>query len=493
MVNHNLAYTIDNDSHKTLTEIDEIPLKWGAVPLSEVILKGKRLEASVYDVDVQKAYQIIEHGRYVPVPLIDAEKGPVVHSHYGSRLKRTYVDRKHENAIGFIGSAEMLDIKPRPVKFVVNTERIASFKVSEGTVLISRSGTIGNVSFVNKTLSHFMLSEDAIRLECNDCSGYVYAFLKTKAGQTLVHSKIYGAVIAHIEPEHLSSIPIPNAPEEIKSKIHSCVVHSYELRDESNALIDEATSLLRKELQLPELEDMECCCFNTNANLKTFGVKASSLNGRIDASYHLPIVQALITHLSKHAAEVTTIGDTRISKDVILPGRFKRVYVQEGNGRIFIGGKQIGELDPSNKKYLSLVHHGDRIIRQLELHQNMTLITCSGTIGKVALVGKHWEKWAASQHIIRVVPFNDDIAGYINIFLASDYGRVLITRNTYGAVVDEINDKHVRSIPIPLLKNPLVQQRINNLALLANQKRYEAYLLECEALKIMEDEVLFAR
>ena len=178
MVNHNLAYTIDNDSHKTLTEIDEIPLKWGAVPLSEVILKGKRLEASVYDVDVQKAYQIIEHGRYVPVPLIDAEKGPVVHSHYGSRLKRTYVDRKHENAIGFIGSAEMLDIKPRPVKFVVNTERIASFKVSEGTVLISRSGTIGNVSFVNKTLSHFMLSEDAIRLECNDCSGYVYAFLK---------------------------------------------------------------------------------------------------------------------------------------------------------------------------------------------------------------------------------------------------------------------------------------------------------------------------
>lgn len=493
MVDHNLAYAIDNASRQTQTKIDDVPLKWGVVHLSEVIAKGKRLEASVYDINVQNTYQIVEHGIYSPVPLIDAEKGPVVYAHYGNRLKRTYVDRNHENAVGFIGSAEMLDVNPRPVKFVVDTERMASFKVHEGTVLISRSGTIGNVSFVNKTLSHFMLSEDAIRLECNDCSGYVYAFLKTKAGQTLVHSKIYGAVIAHIEPEHLSSIPIPNAPKEIKSKIHSCVVHSYELRDESNALINEATLLLSKELQLPELEDMECCHFNTNTKLKTFSVKASSLNGRIDASYHLPIVQTLVTHLSNYAAEVTTIGDTRISKDVILPGRFKRVYVQEGNGHIFIGGKQIGELDPSNKKYLSLVHHGDRIIRQLELHQNMTLITCSGTIGKVALVGKHWEKWAASQHIIRVVPFNDDIAGYINIFLASDYGRVFITRNTYGAVVDEINDKHVRNIPIPLLKNHSVQQHINHLALLANQKRYEAYLLEREALKIMEEEVLLGR
>ena len=198
-------------------------------------------------------------------------------------------------------------------------------------------------------------------------------------------------------------------------------------------------------------------------------------------------------HLKENAAEVTTVGDSRISRSVILPGRFKRVYVEEGYGRIFIGGKQLGELDPSNKKYLSNVHHGNRIAQQLELKENMTLITCSGTIGRVALVGKHWDGWTANQHIIRVVPANKDIAGYLYIFLASDYGRTLITRYTYGSVVDEIDDDHIRQIPIPLLRNQDVQQQINSLALESNAKRYEAYKLEQEALRIMNEEVIFAK
>lgn len=123
----------------------------------------------------------------------------------------------------------------------------------------------------------------------------------------------------------------------------------------------------------------------------------------------------------------------------------------------------------------------------------MTLITCSGTIGKVALVGKHWENWTANQHIIRILPASEDIAGYLNIFLASDYGKVLITRFTYGSVVDEIDDNHVRQIAIPLLKNHTVQKKINDLALEANEKRYQAYLLEQEALQIMDKDVIYAK
>lgn len=197
-------------------------------------------------------------------------------------------------------------------------------------------------------------------------------------------------------------------------------------------------------------------------------------------------------HLQKYAEEVTTVGDARVSKEVILPGRFKRVYVDEGYGRVLIGGKQLHELDPSGKKYLSSTKH-DKILDKLEVLENTTLITRSGTIGKVALVPKHWEHWIPSDHIIRVVPANKDIAGYLNIFLASDYGFQLITRFTYGSVVDEIDDNHVRAIPVPLLKNHDVQKQINDLALEANQKRYEAYQLEQEALRIMDTEVIYAK
>lgn len=115
------------------------------------------------------------------------------------------------------------------------------------------------------------------------------------------------------------------------------------------------------------------------------------------------------------------------------------------------------------------------------------MINSSDTIWKVVLVPKHWNNWIASEHLIRIIPANDDIAGYINIFLSTDYGRQLITRNTYGAVVDEIDDNHVRQIPIPLLKNQSAQKKINALALEANAKRYEAYCLEQMALKIIND------
>ena len=123
----------------------------------------------------------------------------------------------------------------------------------------------------------------------------------------------------------------------------------------------------------------------------------------------------------------------------------------------------------------------------------MTLITCSGTIGKVTLVGKHWENWTANQHIIRVIPASKDVAGYLSIFLASEYGFPLITHYTYGSVVDEIDDNHVSSIPFPILKNAEIQQRINELALQANEKRYEAYKLEQQALSIIDREVIFAK
>lgn len=491
MVSDNLAWQITATPDFDIV-IDEAPVKWCGVSLSEVIEKGKRLEASVYDVESKQAYTSVKNGIYPTVDLIGLDS-PVKKAHYGGRLKRNYVEKNSENSVGFIGSSEMLDISPQPIKFMVDDERVSNLHVKRGTVLISRSGTIGNMSYVNKTLEKFLISEHAMRLECNSYPGYVYAYLKTKTGQALIRSNIYGSVIQQIEPEHLASVPIPDAPNMLKSRIDELVSKSYSLRDESNALIDEATKLLIDELQLPAIEDFDVGYFKKDAQVDTFSIKLSDMEYRLDASYHVPIVNAITEHLAKFSEEVTTIADKRISKDIILPGRFKRVYVEEGQGRIFIGGKQLWELDPCNKKYLSLSQHGERIEKQLELHENMTLITCSGTIGKVALVGKHWENWAANQHIIRIVPADDSIAGYLNIFLASVYGYHLITRHTYGAVIDEIDDTHVSKIPIPLLKNHDVQIKINALALEAKEKRYEAYKLEQKALEIMDKEIIYAK
>lgn len=391
----------------------------------------------------------------------------------------------------------IMDIKPTPDGYISKLTKtdIPALRVKNGQVLMTCSGTIGKVAYVSRTMDDMIFSHDLLRIDCinPEHAGYLYTYFKSQIGNKILLTNSYGAVITHIEPEHLATVPIPNAPDTLKKRIHDLIVASYELRDESNDLLDEAHALLVEELQLPEIADFSVDYFRKQAPVDTYCVKLSDMSGRLDASYHVPIVNAITKHLQEHAAEVTFIGDSRISSEVILPGRFKRVYVDEGYGHVLFGGKQIHELDPSGKKYLSNSKHNERIVRELLLSENTTLITRSGTIGKVTLVPKHWENWVVSEHIIRVVPANDDIAGYLNVFLSSEYGYQLITHFTYGSVVDEIDDNHVRQIPFPLLKNKAAQDRINALALEANKKRYEAYLLEQQAIEIMNNEVIFAQ
>ena len=131
--------------------------------------------------------------------------------------------------------------------------------------------------------------------------------------------------------------------------------------------------------------------------------------------------------------------------------------------------------------------HKERIEKELEVFNNYILVTDRGTIGKIQIVPKHWNGWAVSQNVIKVVPASIDISGYLYAYLATDFANVLIKRETYGSVVDMIDNNNVASIVVPLLKDKSVQQKINNLVLEANELRYQAYLKEQEAINKMNE------
>lgn len=200
----------------------------------------------------------------------------------------------------------------------------------------------------------------------------------------------------------------------------------------------------------------------------------------------MPEVDEVINLISKHAKEVTTLGDKRLSQRIILAGIFKRTYVDKAQGIPFLGGRDILQLTPAVDKYLSYTVHKDRFHKELEVFENYILISDRGTIGKNQIVPKHWNHWAVSQNIIKVIPTSDKIAGYLYLYLQTEYAQILIKRETYGSVVDMIDDDDVSNIPIPLLQDETIQQRINDLVLQANELRYQAYLKEQEAIKKME-------
>ena len=484
MVNSNLAYKFQEVEKEIDYTYLPDKLKYTSVSLLEVFDNKLRLEASAFSIEAKIANEKIKQNKYGFIYLWSQE-GLIKDCFYGGRAKRNYVKKHTDGATGFLGSSEMLNTYPKAVKFLSsNVVNIEPFKVKKGTLLISRSGTIGKVTFVNKTLEKNLISEHAIRIIAKKHAGYLYSYFQTEIGKTLVKSNVFGAIVDQIEPQHFEKIIIPNAPEVLKQDIHDLIVQSFDLQDKANELIDKAETILYQELHLKPIEELETEHYNNKADFRNYTTKLSDLRFRLDGSYHIPIVQIVEQAIKKHAKEISTVG--KLSKDIILAGVFKRTYVDKENGVPFLGGRDITQLNPKVEKFLSKSVHSVRIKKELEVFENTVLISDRGTIGKVQIVPKHWNGWAVSQNIIKVIANSDDLAGYLFCFLSSDYGQVLIKREIYGSVVDMIDDKNVDGIHIPLLKNESKQKEINDLVLKANNLRHKAHLKEQEALKKME-------
>ncbi|OUC51325.1 hypothetical protein B7939_07105 [Eggerthia catenaformis] len=475
---------------KEFIEIIDLPkddISWSSVSLSEVLERDNRLEASTFNIDRAHSIQLLENSKYDLVLLGTKEIG-FKDCFYGPRAKRNYLTNIDSTSIGFLGSSEMLDIYPDPVKFVSHdNSMVDSLSLTEGTILISRSGTIGNVTFVGQTLSKFLVSEHAIRLVMNAFPGFVYTYLKTDVAQNLLHAEKFGSVILEIEPDALKNMLIPNAPALIKKKIHDLIMDSYANRDESNRLIDEAAKIMIEELELPPIDDLKKEAFSYSKEINSFSIKLSDLNGRLESNYHLPIIKVLENHL-REKADLVKLENKEITENIVLAGVFKRNYVQKGHGYPFLGGKEITQLSPETDKYLSKITHKKRYEKELRVKENWILVTDRGTIGKVVIVPKHMENMAVSQNVLKIVP--KIYPGYIYCFLNSDYGQILIKRQSYGSVVNMINDSSLGDVQIPIIKDREIVKKIDCLVLEANELRYQAYKQEQKAIEIMNREVL---
>lgn len=453
--------------------------------LSYSFSNGIRLEASVYITDnflPESSKNLIKTIKFYD------KDGFVESAFYPGRFTRNYIPKKSSNAIGFIGSAEMLDIYPKPQKFLSTAfKNIDNYRVSANTLLLSRSGTIGKITLVSEQLENLLVSEHAIRIKCTKYPGYLYAFLKSNFGQSQLLSKIYGAVVDQIEPEHLEDINIPLIPIEAIEKINSLVIESFEKRDQSNQLLKDAEILLLSELNLTTLDSLtDLLNVNNQDDVKIFSTKLSKTKLRFEGSYNIPVIDLIMDKLIKNSSCLKLLSDETISKDIIQPTRFKRVYVDKENGIKFIGGKELNQLDPSTEKYLSKSIFNDKIKNELLIRKKSIIVTSRGSLGKCILTPDYFENWAISDNLIQIIPTSENIAGYLFVFLSTEFGKLLMTRYNYGGVIDVLESSHLANVPIPILKNEAVQFEINNKAIKAIQLRNSSYELEQEAFSILD-------
>jgi type I restriction enzyme S subunit len=155
--------------------------------------------------------------------------------------------------------------------------------------------------------------------------------------------------------------------------------------------------------------------------------------------------------------------------------KFARTYVDSAEyGVPFVGSSSMLAADLSDLPLLSRRQAEDRKLAYLQLQRGMSLISCSGTIGRMVYARPEMEGMWSSQHVMKVVPDPARVpSGYLYACLNSEFGSPLVVSGTYGSIIPEIGPHHIADLPVPRLGDAL-EQRIHVLVEEAAELRTEA-------------------
>jgi len=126
------------------------------------------------------------------------------------------------NLIPYLTANAALELRRLTVKWLDPTKAtnaqkrcIEMLRVKEGDILISRSGTIGKVTYATKDLANnYIVSDDLVRIRVQnpDLRAYLLAYFVSKTALSLMLLDEYGSVQQHLQPRHIQEmlIPIPD-------------------------------------------------------------------------------------------------------------------------------------------------------------------------------------------------------------------------------------------------------------------------------------------
>jgi type I restriction enzyme S subunit len=376
---------------------------------------------------------------------------------------------------------------------LVADPRLIGWEIKEGNIIVSRSGRVGEAYWVDKNLNGVLVGDSFRVVPKNaDDRFFLYALLASSMAHDFLSGSAYGSVVDHASVDQLRRFPIPAIGAKVKERVSERVGRAIQSRDDAYDLLDDAQKSFRSSNGLPSLTAPPECEPDESPGDHDFvssGDVLDSIEGasefRLEAHFHNPRARSAIKTILACSSSKKSVRD--VTHDVILPSRFRRNYVESSYGTPFLSGKNVVQIRPTDLKYLSTSQTED--LDESLLKRGWVLVTRSGTIGRTCFVWQNFEDYAASEHLLRVIPNEDQAdAGYLYAFLSSDYGYEQILRFRYGSVIDEVTDEQLKKVIIPL-PSPAQQRNIGDKVRQAYQKRAEALRLEDEAQEILMREI----
>lgn len=430
-------------------------MKVKAVPSSWIQTEGRRLDVGPFLFGAVEARERIRRLDAPKQPLKALTAGPGGGIFNGPQFSRLYVtDPAH--GVPFLGSSSMLlaDLSHLPLlsRKYADSPKLRHLEVQPGMTLISCSGTIGRMVYARPDMAGMWASQDIMKV-CPDPArippGYLYAFLSSRFGVPMVVGGTYGAIIQHIEPEHIAELPVPRLGDALELGVDSVVSVASSQLAEAARLLDQATvDVLRVGDFSSALPD------NWSRDRRDIGFEIRSNDLTTLRAWNHSMRVA-------HLKAAIKSGNHCLLGDVIdlswLRWRvmFKRFQVAPEFGIEVLTQKPLFYLMPEGQ-WISrhyLLSHSERYV----VPDQTTLIAKQGTLGEREvycrvefITGQSMLERAYSDHCMRVVARAGAIdPGYLFAFLRSEVGFRILRAYSEGGKQQDLHWRTLPHMPIP--------------------------------------------
>lgn len=359
-------------------------------------------------------------------------------------------------------------------------------------ILITCSGTLGNVTYTNKTFENHIATHDLIRVVPNDNKvnkGTLYAFLSGKYGYNQITQSQFGGVVKHINDVQTKAILVPVFPASFQQEVDDLIQESARLREEAADMLSMAKILLKRKANLkdltpddydyygPQTANRKVSCFSiSRKNITTTTINAFNLSERIK-------------NAKSKLNSVVSLKETLISQTVFSTGSFPRVEVSNDKGIMLINQSDIFDtlikgkrISRRNVKIDNLVNYGEVLIAGVGTLGDSEKF-CHVIYANEDLVGQ-----LVSGEFIRMKTIQDIPSGYLFAWLDTDFGFRFIRNTQAGTKLCRPIPKLLLEIPVPIIDKESMLE-IDKLVREAHTKRYQANCNERQAISMIEQEI----
>ena len=341
-------------------------------------------------------------------------------------------------------------------------------QIKPNTILLSMSGTIGDVALVTDN-NNFPLNSNQdiakIRVPNENLNIFVvYTFLLTKFGQNYLSREARGSVQQHVYLSQMENFEIPKFNDLFTENIETAIKNS-----ESAWYVSQQTYLKAEELLLEELGLNNFQPSVEQTNIKSFS-ESFLASGRLDAEYYQPKYEDYLNKILNYSLGCESIRDHFLhSKKSIDRSQAYYHYteisdINTSNGSITFNKVSLEDL-PANGKMV--LQKGDMIISKVRPYR-----------GAIALIREEPDNYVGSGAFTVLAEKKDYKKEVLQVLLRTTPYQELMMKCNVGTSYPVIKDEDILSLPLPLVPKKM-QLRIEALIGESFQLRKESdHLLE---------------